>query len=82
MGYAATIGAMLGSRRSVRSGLKGPVGNLEADGLDSGHGWGRQGWHRQNVQMFPDSFAAYDDVPKLFREHILPGHAPETLPRI
>ena len=58
--------------------MKGPVGNLEADGLDSGHGWGRQGWHRQNVQMFPDSFAAYDDVPKLFREHILPGHAPET----
>ena len=55
-----------------------PVGHLEAPGLDSGHGWGHQGWHRQNVQMFPDSFAAYDNVPRLFREHILPGHAPET----
>jgi len=28
--------------------------------------------------MFPATFAAYDDVPRLFRDHILPGHAPET----
>ena len=68
---------MTRSPRKARADLSPPVGRLEAEGLHSGQAWGRQGWHRQRVQMFPATFAAYDDVPRLFRDHILPGHAPE-----
>lgn len=28
------------------------------------------------MRLFPTDFAVYDDVPRLFREHILPGHLP------
>lgn len=29
------------------------------------------------MNLYPDSFATYDDVPRLFREHILTGHVPD-----
>ena len=41
------------------------------------HSWGRHRWHQHDVRRFPADFGAYEDVPKLFREHILPGHVPE-----
>jgi hypothetical protein len=54
------------------------VGNLAAPGPDAVNSWGRHRWHQQGVRLFPDSFTAFDDVPRLFRDHILPGHVPPT----
>jgi hypothetical protein len=33
-------------------------------------------WHKEDVQLFPKPLSLYEDVPRLFREHILPGHLP------
>ncbi len=43
---------------------------------DDLHAWARHRWHQERVQRFPESFEPYDDVPRLFREFVLPGHAP------
>jgi hypothetical protein len=55
----------------------GEVGRVGLQGPDEVHGWGRHRWHADDVRLYPDAFPAYDDVPRLFRDHILPGHAPE-----
>jgi hypothetical protein len=64
--------------RNPRSQLTGEVGRIGLAGPDEVHGWGRHRWHTDDVRLFPDAFPDYDDVPRLFREHILPGHAPEA----
>jgi hypothetical protein len=68
---------VLGSRSKARARLDGPVGNIALPGPDAVNSWGRHRWHQDGVRLYPDSLAAFDDVPRLFREHVLPGHAPE-----
>lgn len=62
--------------RNPRARLVGEVGKLALRGPDAKHGWERHRWHTDDVQLYPDAFATYEDVPRLFREHILPGHLP------
>lgn len=39
--------------------------------------WAMQRWHVENVVVFPNDLEIFDDVPRLFEEHVLIGHAPE-----
>jgi GSCFA family protein len=48
----------------------------KAGSRDDLHAWGMHRWHQQDVRRFPADFDVYDDVPRLFREFILPGHVP------
>jgi GSCFA family len=57
--------------------LSDDLGRLSLRGPDSKHAWGGHRWHREDVNLFPTAFESYEDVPRLFREHILPGHMPE-----
>jgi len=43
---------------------------------DDQHAFAKHRWHQHDVRRFPDAFDVYDDVPRLFREFILPGHVP------
>ena len=62
---------------SLQGGAVGAVeGTAEAEPRDF-HVWGAHRWHERDVRRFPAGFDAYEDVPRLFREHILPGHVPE-----
>lgn len=38
--------------------------------------WAPRQWHTEDVQHWPTAVSQFDDVPRLFREHILPGHLP------
>jgi hypothetical protein len=38
--------------------------------------WAMHHWHKENVQLFPKALSLYADVPRLFREYVLPGHLP------
>jgi hypothetical protein len=55
----------------------GFVGHLVPHGPDTVHGWGQHRWHADEVQVFPVAFEIYDDIPRLFRDFVLPGHLPE-----
>ena len=46
---------------------------LDATGKRS---WAMQRWHVENVVQFPNELELYDDLPRLFEEHVLVGHAP------
>ena len=46
---------------------------LDATGKRS---WAMQRWHVENVVVFPHELELYDDLPRLFEEHVLVGHAP------
>jgi GSCFA family len=38
--------------------------------------WAMQRWHVDNVVVFPHELELFDDVPRLFEEHVLVGHVP------
>jgi hypothetical protein len=38
--------------------------------------WAPSRWHTDGVGIFPTALGHYDDVTRLFREHVLPGHLP------
>ena len=62
--------------RSRRDRLPGAFGSLALPGPDQVHGWGQYRWHQEKVNAFPEALSLYDDVPRLFRDHILGGHVP------
>jgi hypothetical protein len=70
---SAVVSRLAGNPRSR---LTGEVGRLAVEGPDAVHAWGRHRWHTDEILLYPDAFPAYDDVPGLFRDHIVPGHAP------
>jgi hypothetical protein len=58
-------------------GVSGHVGSVSPLEPSSGRlSWAPSRWHADNAHLLPVSFDVYDDVPRLFRDHILPGHAP------
>ncbi len=58
-------------------GDRGQIGTLSPQEPSSGRrSWATHRWHKMNVQFFPTAHELYEDVPRLFREHILPGHLP------
>ncbi len=53
------------------------LGTLSPQEPKSGHrSWAMHRWHKESVQLYPKVLSLYEDVPRLFREHILPGHLP------
>jgi hypothetical protein len=71
---------MLGMRRpsATESADPGQLGALSPHEPTSGRrSWAMHRWHKENVQLFPKPLSLYDDVPRLFRDHILPGHCPQ-----
>jgi hypothetical protein len=71
---------MLGMRRPTSSTTvpdAAQLGTLSPQEPTSGHrSWAMHRWHKENVQLFPKPLSLYEDVPRLFREWILPGHLP------
>ena len=57
--------------------MRGQVGTLSPLEPSSGRlSWGPSRWHADNADLLPVVFDQYDDVPRLFRDYLLPGHAP------
>jgi hypothetical protein len=60
------------SRRSPEDTTLSPL-----EPASSKRSWATHRWHLENVEVFPNELQKFDDVPRLFEEHILPGHVPE-----
>lgn len=55
----------------------GQIGTLSPQEPTTGRrSWAPGRWHTDNVSVFPTAHELYEDVPRLFREHIVPGHLP------
>lgn len=55
-----------------------PTGPTLAPGQyrSSKQSFARHRWHVENVHPFVDDTREFDDIPRLFEQHMLPGHSP------
>ena len=40
--------------------------------------WATHRWHAEDVTLYPEDGALWNDIPQLIREHVLTGHVPST----
>ena len=53
------------------------VGSIAASVPGSGPAsWATHRWHSEDVTLYPEDGALWDDIPLLIREHVLTGHVP------
>jgi antitoxin (DNA-binding transcriptional repressor) of toxin-antitoxin stability system len=70
--------AAAGRPVTLTEGAGREVGTLTPAREGSGpESWGRHRWHSDGANLYPRSAADFDDLPKLIREFVVPGHAPK-----
>jgi hypothetical protein len=57
----------------------GQLGTFSPQEPTSGRrSWATHRWHRDGANVFPNAHELYEDVPRLFRDYIVQGHAPDA----